>query len=167
MARSWLRSAFGIVVAACVAPAAGLPPPRATPQGAAATRPAAARCGLVHRAPRTFIGLGEGLTLEDMADATVAALAVVLALDEALCPLLGHERAAGAAPARYQPLASAIEAGASLEVTQIMLAGTGCSSATADLQATPVGAGLAPWQASLELRQQTWFVTAFKPVPRH
>jgi hypothetical protein len=168
MRRCVLYAAFGLLTQTCVAPASSLPPPTAALEIPAPTPAPVQRCGLVHRAPRTFVGLGEGLSLDDMSAAAQAAQAVVHALDEALCALLlehvDHETDQSAnARAHYQPLTTAIEAGARLEITEIMLAGANIASATAALNLT--GTTHDTWQANLTSSERGWHLISFEPAP--
>jgi hypothetical protein len=163
--------AFGMLQACARAEPTILPPSAAVSSGTPRTAPVLQRCGLVHRAARTWVGLGDALTLNDIDGAADAAKAVVHALDEALCALLvqpaGGARRAADRPlvAAHRPLLAAIQAGASLEVTKILLDGANFSVATAELETTPDTLLGGRWQAHLQTRDQRWHLTAFSPTP--
>jgi hypothetical protein len=167
-----LITAFGVLQACARAEATSLPPSAAATAGIPRTAPTPQRCQLVHRAARTWVGLGDELSLDDVEGAADAVQAVVYALDEALCALLMQPTDPAGQTTEHQPLTAAhrslvaaIAAGAGLEITQILLDGANFSVATADLRTTPLTFAGSSWRARLQARDQRWHLIAFIPAP--
>jgi hypothetical protein len=103
--------------------------------------------------------------MDDVESAAEAVQAVVDALDEALCALLVQHPGPASPTAAHRPLVAAIQAGASLEITQILLEGATISVATADLRTTAGTLAPSSWQARLQTRDQRWQLITFNPAP--
>ena len=105
------------------------------------------------------------MTADDVQVAADVAHEVVVCLDEAVCALLAGREAVAPLAHEQQPLAAAMSAGASFEVTQVILEGAAASAASAELRATPTALTPGVWWAQLQKRGDGWCVTGFRAKP--
>jgi hypothetical protein len=138
-----VRTARGLLllfVAILLGHACSNPPPPAAvhpvPSVSAATpTPALARCGLVRRAERTWVGFAEGMSLADMVPVAQASAAVVRSLDAAVCSYVEGDREQLELRPYRRELAVLAAQGGNLEVTQVLWQDPSLAVARVELEA--------------------------------
>jgi hypothetical protein len=144
-------------------------PPLAAATVAAVKRESAASegadlCGLVKRAGRTWVGLGEGLGPADLVTAAFAAAAAVRALDGRLCASLERgELVPELIPQRNLLMSSR---GGGFEVDRIQLSGSTISRASLRMHAKIPADPTQEWAAELIRNRELWTLADLSVAPR-
>lgn len=152
-ARTWLPAAVWPLWLACAAPPAPAAEHAQKPPQAAAPRPA--RCGLVRRAERTWVGFADGMTPDDMFPAGMATSEIVHALDAAICALQRGEKAP-ALRAESTRLRDCAANGGRFEITKVLWQDVALTHAHVELHA-----GSSSWMANVVRREEQWRIATF------
>ncbi len=115
------------------------------------------------RAPRTWVGFAEGMSLNDMVPAAHAAAAVVRALDAALCDLIERGMGVPVLVLHGAQLRAYAADGGAYEVTKVLWQDDALTRADVELQrrTVPAPAPAPAWRASVVRQGGAWSVESF------